>query len=146
MSTRRLSLAVSSSAFCVTSGDGSTGWLSARKAWMRSGGMTQDVKACREQDRYKEGAGKHARVRARNPGPAHVCSAASAGDDAAMPRSQRSVRECRTCIAEGMARGHSYVNKQKGRAKESGYRASVVAWLRALPHGMHFSKVLYIVA
>jgi hypothetical protein len=43
-----------------------------------------------------------------------------------------------------MARGHSYVNKQKGRAKESGYRASVVAWLRALPQGMHFSKVLYI--
>ena len=43
-----------------------------------------------------------------------------------------------------MARGHSYVNKQKGRAKESGYRASVVAWLRALPQGMHFSKTLCI--
>lgn len=34
-----------------------------------------------------------------------------------------------------MARGHSYVNKQKGRSKERGYRASVVAWLRALPQG-----------
>lgn len=35
--------------------------------------------------------------------------------------------------AHAMAKGHSYVNKQKARAKENGYRASVVAWLRALP-------------
>jgi hypothetical protein len=40
------------------------------------------VKACQEQGRCKEGAEEDTRVRARKPGPAHVCSAASAGDAA----------------------------------------------------------------